>query len=137
MKDWLLALFLSALSVLAPIKPMLITVGILILMDAVTGIYAAYKRKEPISSAAMRRTVSKLLVYQGVVISGFLLELNLLDHLIPVAKLVAGAIGVVEFKSILENSNSIMGVDIFKSIIDKLGSDNAIPSTKDKEDKKE
>ena len=125
MRDWLVALMLACMAALAPIKAVLITVGILIMADAITGMYAAHKRGEPISSAAMRRTLSKFLVYQGVVITGFLLEANILDHLVPVAKIVAGAIGMVEFKSILENSNSIMNMNIFKSVIDKLGSDNA------------
>jgi hypothetical protein len=93
-----------------------------------TGMYAAKKRGEELSSAAMRRTLSKMLVYQGVVILGYLLEANLMDHLMPVAKIVASAIGMVEFKSILENSNSIVGTNIFKSVISKLGSDNDAPN---------
>lgn len=124
MKEWLMAVLLSCVAVLAPIKAVLVTVGILIVADALTGMYAAHKRGEKISSAAMRRTLSKMLVYQGVVILGYLLEANLMDHLMPVAKIVASAIGMVEFKSILENSNSIVGTNVLKSIISKLGSDN-------------
>ena len=130
MKDWLVALALAGMAALAPIKAVMITVGILIIADALTGMYAAHKRGEKISSAAMRRTLSKMMVYQGVVICGFLLEANILDSLVPVAKIVAGAIGMVEFKSILENANSIVGTNIFKAVIDKLGSDN------DKKDEK-
>jgi len=135
MKDWLVALGLACMAALAPIKAVMITVGILIMADALTGMYAAHKRGEKLSSAAMRRTISKMMVYQGVVICGFLLEANLLDHFVPVAKIVAGAIGMVEFKSILENANSIMGINIFKSVIDKLGSENA--KLNEPEDKKE
>ena len=124
MKEWLLALALGAAAALAPIKAVMITVGILIFADAASGMYAAWKRGEKISSAAMRRTLSKMFIYQGVVICGWLLEANLIDHLLPVAKICAGAIGMVEFKSILENANDIMGVDIFKTVISKLGSDN-------------
>lgn len=124
MKEWLMAILLSCVAVLAPIKAVLVTVGILILADMFTGMYAAKKRGEELSSAAMRRTLSKMLVYQGVVILGYLLEANLMDHLMPVAKIVASAIGMVEFKSILENSNSIVGTNIFKAVISKLGSDN-------------
>lgn len=126
MKEWLAALALGAMAALAPIKAVMITVGVLIVADAVAGMYAAHKRGEQISSAAMRRTISKMLVYQGVVVCGWLLEANLIDHLIPIAKIVAGAIGMVEFKSILENANSIMGMDIFKTVIAKLGSDNDV-----------
>lgn len=126
MKAWLTALFAGITAALAPIQAVMITVGVLIFADAATGMYAAYKRGEPMSSAAMRRTVSKMFIYQGVVICGFLLEANILDHLLPVAKIVAAAIGMVEFKSILENANSIMGMNIFQSVIAKLGSSNDV-----------
>lgn len=137
MKEWLMAMALSALAVLAPIKAVLVTVGILIVADALTGMYAAQKRGEKISSAAMRRTLSKMMVYQGVVILGYLLEANLMDHLMPVAKIVASAIGMVEFKSILENANSIVGTNIFKAVISKLGSDNDHSAKEEKTEKPE
>lgn len=103
------------------------TVGFLIVADLVTGMIAAKKRGEKINSAAMRRTVSKMVVYQIAVISGFLLETQLLHELLPVTKVVAGVIGMVEFKSILENGNTILGVNIFKEVIKRLGSKNDQP----------
>jgi len=112
------------MAALAPIHAVMISVGFLIVADLVTGMVAAHKRGEKISSAAMRRTISKILVYQLAVISGFLLEHYLMGDIMPVAKLVGGVIGMVEFKSILENSNTIVGTDIFKSILQKLGSEN-------------
>lgn len=124
MKEFVIKLAVSAIAALAPIHAVMISVGFLILADLVTGIFAANKRGEQITSAAMRRTVSKMLIYQLAVISGFLLEHYLLSDMMPVAKLVGGVIGMVEFKSILENSNTIVGTDIFKSILQKLGSDN-------------
>lgn len=127
MKEWLSKLFVACLAALAPIHTVMITVGVLILADLVTGILAAVKRGDKISSAAMRRTISKMFVYQLTVICGFLLETNLLDGALPVAKIVAGVIGMVEFKSVLENVNAITGQDIMKSILQKLGSDNALP----------
>lgn len=124
MKEWLTKLLIASLAALAPIHMVMITVGFLIFADLVTGVWAARKRGEDISSAALRRTVSKIVIYQLAVISGFLLETYLIDHILPVAKIVAGVIGMVEFKSILENSNKIIGGDLFKLIIKKLGSDN-------------
>lgn len=124
MKEWLQKLSIAALAALAPIHSVMISVGVLIAADMGTGMWAAHKRGEKISSAAMRRTVSKLVIYQLAVVSGFLLETYMLSDVIPVSKLVAGVIGLVEFKSILENGNSILGENIFKSIIGKLGSDN-------------
>lgn len=133
MKEWLNKLGIASLAALAPIKMVLITVGVLIMADLITGIWAAKKRGEKISSAAMRRTISKMLVYQLSVICGFMLEVYILDSIIPVSKIVAGVIGMVEFTSILENSNSIVGQDIFSTVLKRLGSDN----DKKNSDKKE
>lgn len=110
--------------ILAPIKAAMLTVGFLIFLDLLTGIWAAIKRKEPIKSAALRRTISKMIIYQLAVICGFLIEHYLVEGALPIAKIVSGFIGIVEFKSILENFNSIMGTDIFKVLIQKLGSKN-------------
>ncbi len=112
------------LAILAPIQATMLTVGFLIFLDLATGIWAAIKRQELIKSAALRRTVSKMIIYQLAVISGFFIEKYLLEGSIPVTKVVAGFIGLVEFKSILENSNIILGTDIFKALIQKLGSKN-------------
>lgn len=115
------------ITLLSPIHGVMATVGFLIVADLVTGMIAAKKRGEKINSAAMRRTVSKMVVYQIAVISGFLLETQLLHELLPVTKVVAGVIGMVEFKSILENGNTILGVNIFKEVIKRLGSKNDQP----------
>ncbi len=127
MKDWIFNLALAALAVLAPIQTVLITVGCLVFADFLTGIWAALKEGQPITSAALRRTVSKAIVYQIAVISGFILEKFLMADAIPVAKLIAGTIGLVEVKSVLENTKRITGQDIFKDLIGKLGSKNDQP----------
>ena len=36
----------------------------------------------------------------------------------------SGVIGMVEFKSLIENSNEILGMDIFKEVMKQLGSKN-------------
>lgn len=122
--EWLKKILLVAAAALAPIKMILIAVGLLVLFDLITGMWAARRRGEALKSAAMRRTISKMLIYQLTVISGFLLEHYLLDGLIPVSKLVGGVIGMVEFKSILENASTIAGEDIVTLVLSKLGSDN-------------
>jgi hypothetical protein len=124
MKEFLAKVFLATMAILAPIQMVLVSVGVLILADLITGILAAHKKGEKIRSSAMRRTISKIVVYNTAVLTGFLLETYLLASIFPVAKLVAGVIGLVEFKSILENGNVILGQDIFKTVVSKLGSDN-------------
>lgn len=124
MKQFFINLGLTLLGILSPIKPLMITVGVLIFMDLITGIWAARKRGEAITSAAMRRTISKMLIYQICLISGFLVEKYLLEGLIPASKLIASVMGVVELKSVLENANTITGMNLFKELIGRLGSKN-------------
>ncbi len=124
MKELALKLALVIVAVLAPIHAMLIVVGILIVADMVTGVWAAFKRGERVNSASLRRTISKFVIYNIAVISGFLLERYLLSDIFPVSKIVAGVIGLVEFTSIMENLGSISGQNVFKLIITKLGSQN-------------
>lgn len=104
---------------------MLIACGALVIADMITGVMAAVKRHETINSAEMRRSLSKMVVYQIAIISAFVLEKYMLDGLIPVSKVVSGVIGMVEFKSVLENVSTIAGQDVVSLVIEKLGSKNA------------
>jgi hypothetical protein len=98
-------------------------VGLLIAVDFVTGILAARKRGEPITSRAMGRTIWKCVGYQLAVISGFALEW-LVPGGLPIAKLCAAAIGLSEFKSLAENIKAITGVDLW-AVIKKAREDKA------------
>lgn len=133
MKDYVINVLLATLAILSPIKPLLISCGFLIVGDMITGVWAAKKRGEKINSASMRRTVSKFVIYQLAIISGFALETYMLDSFIPVSKLVGSVIGMVEFKSLLENSSAIVGQDIIKMILEKLGSKNDKAVSNDKQ----
>lgn len=115
----------SLIAILAPAKALLISVGFLVIADLATGLWAAYKRKEKIKSARLRDSVSKIVIYNIAVISGFLVETYMLENIFPVSKVVASVIGIVELKSILENANTIRGQDLFSTVIQKLGSKNA------------
>lgn len=124
MKEWIYKTMLVAVAALSPIHSVMITVGILISMDLVTGLWAAYKKSEIITSAALRRTVSKFVIYQIAVISAFIVQKYMLADLMPASNIVAGVIGMVELKSVLENASKILGGDVFKLILEKLGSQN-------------
>lgn len=126
-------LLLTLVSLFAPAKMLLLSVGILILVDLITGIWAALKRGERIKSAALRRTVSKMFIYQLAVISGFLVEHYMLDGFLPVSKIVASVIGMVELASVLENANTILGQNLFGALIKKLGSDNDLKEMVEKQ----
>lgn len=121
------AYLLAIVGLLAPIHAILISTILLILVDAVTGVWAAIKHKEEISSAKLRNTVSKLVIYYIAIISGFVVEKYMHLDIIPVIQLTAAAIGLVELKSIFENINKISGVDFLKELVRKLGSSNLPP----------
>jgi predicted transcriptional regulator len=116
-------LLLAILAIFSPLKPAILTVGVLVLSDMVTGIIAAKKRKEQITSAGLRRTLAKLIIFECALLLGYLTEMYLTGNLIPVSKIVAAFIGMVEYKSMLENLNEINGESIFTSLINKLGKD--------------
>lgn len=124
MLPWFKKILLASLAILAPIHAIMTVTGILIFADFITGMWAAKKRGEEIHSAGMRRTVSKLLIYQIVVITGFVSETYMLGGALPLSKIAAGLIATVELKSILENANVILGYDLFKDLLAKLGSKN-------------
>jgi phage-related holin len=121
---WMKTLLFSMLAFLLPVKPLLIGAMVMTAIDLVTGLMAARKRGERISSGGLVRTVTKSLVYSCAIIAGFTVEKLMLDSIMPVAKFVAGAIGIFEMKSVLENVSTVLGVPIFKALMDKLGSKN-------------
>jgi hypothetical protein len=124
MKQFLTGILTSIAMVLAPIKGIIITVGILIFADMISGVAAARKRGEKISSARLRDSITKCLIYQVAIITGFLVQQYLLQDFIPIVKIVASLIGMVELKSLYENLDSIHGGDLFNRILDTLGSKN-------------
>lgn len=124
-------LAVSILAILSPIIPMLITVFILIVLDLITGIWAALKRSEKITSGGIRRTITKIFVYDIAILSGLLIQKYLIYDSLPIIKLIGGIIASVEGLSIYENLNVIYGSNIFKKIINIFGSPND-PKFKDK-----
>ena len=114
--------------------PILILVGfvvLLVLLDVITGIKAASRRGEIISSRKMSTTVNKVVFYFIAIMSGRVMELlftsisavsEMQEPFIPIAQIVAGYIGLVEFKSNIENIESITGIDLWKKITDRLTS---------------
>lgn len=125
------AVLASVVAIFAPIHAIILITGLLIAVDTISGIIAAYKRGEKINSSGLRRTVTKSCVYLTAVCLGFLVEHYMIDDFFPLSKIIAGAISFVELKSILENLDSINGSSVFKAVIEKLGSINDIKKPKE------
>jgi hypothetical protein len=129
--------FLAGLAVFLPIKELMLTIGFLVAADMVVGIWKALKLKQRIRSRRMSDTVTKLLLYQIAIMSGFLIETFIIAELIPITKLVATVIAVIEFKSIVESIESVTGKDLWsklKAIIGRKSEDitDAMTDGKDK-----
>jgi len=103
----------------APITIAIIGLTVLIFADVITGCKAAQVRGEEIRSNRMARTVSKIIFYSVAIMLSRLMEVAFIDFM-PVAKLTAGYIAIVEFKSNLENIAIITGVDIWKHLMTKI-----------------
>ncbi len=124
MKNHITTGFIAVASLFAPAQELMLATGCLIIADLVTGIMAAHKLNQPITSAGLRRTVSKMVIYQIAVMSAFLVQRYMMGDLIPVSSIVSSMIGLVELKSILENADKINGGSLMKDILAKLGSVN-------------
>jgi phage-related holin len=113
-------LILATCAVFVPIKAALAAIVVLTLVDLVSGVVAAIKRKESLTSSGFKRTVIKLLVYLSVACLGYVVETFLTGGLVPLSKIMTGLVGVTELKSILENLEDITGLPLLKMLIDKL-----------------
>lgn len=124
MKDWSVSAIIAVLAIFAPAKELFIATGVLIVADLITGLMAAHKLKQPITSAGLRRTVSKMLIYNLAVACGFLVQKYMMGDLVPVSNIISSAIGLTELKSVIENIDKIRGGSLFKEILNRLGSVN-------------
>jgi hypothetical protein len=116
MKNYLLYFLVSLVAILTPVVPILLTVGSLITIDFIIGIWRAFKMKEPITSRKMGNTISKMLLYQLMIISLFLLETFILTDILPFTKIGAALISIVEIKSISESIEKVTGINIWTKI---------------------
>ena len=104
-----------ALGFILPIWPFIATAFFLVFADAVTGIVAAKKRGEKITSRGFYRTSQKIVVYMVSILACEGVRVVFVPG-IPVTYTAAAAISVTELKSILENTRSVSGVNIFQQI---------------------
>lgn len=114
MKTLLTNLLLSAVAVLAPIKALLLVVTFLLAADFVTGILKSLKKGgiAAIKSKVMSQSIYKIVGYNLLIISAFLVEKYIIDGVMPLSKMATALVGLVEFKSLSENISAITGVDV-------------------------
>ena len=120
MKTWITTnlhnLLIATIAVISPVKELLLTVGFLIAMDFIFGVYRAYKKKEVINSRKMGNTISKMLLYNIMVLSVYFLDHYILKTGLNLEKIAAGLIGVIEIKSLDENFKILFGWSIWDKL---------------------
>lgn len=108
---------------LVPVHHFLWFTMVLVLCDFITGIQAARHRGEALFSTGFKRTVVKITLYCMAIMLSHGMDLvffapkGLSFDLVWV---VAGIIGLTEFKSNLENIAVVTGIDIWALIADKM-----------------
>jgi len=117
---------------LAPVHSIMLAITFLVGMDLITGLLAAHKRGEKLSSNGIRRTITKTLAYMSAIIASHVMSIYFLDGIIDPVKIVSGLIAVTEFQSLMENLSSITGVDLWKQLLEKLQGKKIIPEPKEK-----
>ena len=116
-KTWVLA----CMSIFLPIKELMLTVGFLVGADMVVGIWKAMKTGQQIRSRRMSDTITKMLLYQLAIVSGFLIEKYIITDMLPIAKLIGSVIAIIEFKSIVESIESVTGQNLWTKIKEVIG----------------
>lgn len=109
------------MSFVAPIKPLILAVGMAIIADTVTGLIKANKLKQKVTSHRLSAIISKMLLYQGALITIFVLETFVLGEFVQMlssiqyllSKIVACILILVEARSVDENFQIITGFSIF------------------------
>jgi hypothetical protein len=122
---WLLGIIIAFL---APIKALIIIVGVSIFLDTIMGILRSIKQGHKFTSNRLSRVVSKMFLYQVVVILFFSIEKYILADFILsfttvelfLTKLVTFGLISIEIISINENYEIISGVNIFNKIKSNL-----------------
>ncbi len=120
------------LAILSPVYAVMGTIVFLIIVDFVTGVFVTYKKKKQLRTVHIVHATSKVVIYNLVVLSAFLLEQFIIDE-VPFLKIISGFIAVFEIKSIMQNFDVIYGVNLYKVILKALNNKANIASLKNKE----
>jgi phage-related holin len=104
------------LSYFAPIATIIHVMFIFILIDLISGLWAAKKAKIPIESLKMRKTVTKLIWYMVAVIMAHMMECTFGLNWAHLAQITGGFICMVEIKSVFENITKITNEPVFVRI---------------------
>ena len=124
LEKWLKYILGALLVFISPIKPLLLVVGFMIVVDTIFGIIRSNKLGIKFTSTRFFSFFKKNFVYQLLVITTYILDHNLINEFVTsvisiellTTKLMAAAICYNEFKSVDENVKIAYGIDITQYI---------------------
>jgi len=115
--DGLSKLAVLLISYFAPVKEIVHVMLIFILIDFISGVWAARKRKETLESRKLRKTLTKFLWYTVALILSYMMEKTFNLSWSNLSGIIGGFICFIELKSIFENITHITGEPIFMKIL--------------------
>ena len=123
MKEYVIAFIVSILSFFIPVVPLLLLVGLFICLDTILGIWACKRQGEKITSHKLSAMIPKMFLYQGAVMTGYLVDVFLLGEFIGLVfdipllftKLIAMTLIFIEGVSLDENWQKIKGKTFIQS----------------------
>ena len=126
----------STVAFFAPVAGIMYTIGAFILLDTLLGIMAAQKMGEKIESKKLSKVVWKMLMYQAVTLSFFVMDVEIVGDLLGtlintpyvLTKTVGVALIAIEFKSIDENIEKMTGTTLLKRLYDLIAKGKDIAS---------
>ena len=119
MKSILIKILMSLVAIIAPLQSSILAMGFLIMADLVLGILASRKKGIPFSSKRLKDTGIKMLVYNTLLISGFVAQTYMVNWL-PFVKIVLTFLAIVEITSLSESFQAITGLPFIKFIKDQI-----------------
>lgn len=111
----LIKIVIATLSLLAPLQESIIAIGFLISVDLIMGLTASYIGNIKLTSARLKNTAVKMLVYNLLLISSFICEKFLIPF-VPMTKIALAFLGTVEITSLGESFHKITGVSFIKYV---------------------
>ena len=113
---------LAILSFFAPIKGIFVTVTLFIILDTFMGVWKAKNMGVPITSRGLSAVISKMLLYQALVLTTFCLDTFIIGDIVESifsvehlpTKIISVVLVYIEMKSVDENYKEVKGVSILK-----------------------
>lgn len=112
--------FASVFGVLAPITAIIYTLTFIIFLDFIFGIVKSIKLKQEVTSRKMSQSISKVFLYNLLIIGLFVVDKYILQTGIGLEKVGASLIILVEIRSIDEHFTRLFGYSLWDKISEQF-----------------